>query len=889
MTTILNNSELHTIITPSPATIAPTSSIPWQQPYANLLIQNNTSLTTNFQWINQYEALYQAHTHILQENKELKQQLTTAREEIQVYRQQQNSSNTGVQSISNSSTNTTSTIVNNNNNNTTINTANTAEITRLQSKLLELQDQLTGFYRKESETIRERLSISENNQRLKDTLTTLQNEIIQQKEQYQHIQELYEQTKAALAVRDGQLSVTTEELTRLRIMFDNKSKESDIINNQMEGIASRIATEKERSATEINNLNTTVTNLRKDRAQLELLVENLNNKLKEKDIDNETLKLTIQILKNSNNNNNSNTGLSSTNTTTTTSSSNPLLSSNVPVPLQELSNRASSLFGQVSAFVTNTTAAINTGGSKSVIMNNSNTNSLLSSATTSNTNPTKDNTTNNNAAIMVDSLSTSVSGLVRDYVFASVPLPTRVHCTIQAHKSDINTVKFTTDNKLIATGSNDGTVALFDVNTSRNCALLLTNTHNNNILCLDTYGPMITVGCSDRSIRIFDLHTQRVLRSLTGHNGKVQSILYVPPAGGLKSGVDLSNLTSPIGSSSNSSAATTTFSRGMIISGGTDKTVKIWDYKDGRCTRSIDTRSIVNSIAISPDGVNIVVGNQDGGLRLFDIRNGAKIAEVSSAHSAAITSVTFNRADGGMTILTAGRDNTLRLFDSRTLESLGPLVSKESLSKSSITSDDTNYGSVSPSHAASLYATGTRLRATSNTNLSPNNNNNNNNTVSSFSSFSSFSNVSSSTSIINPIIMKHSQFNLVTNLSTALLSPNGQYALAGSSDSSIYIWSTAKGEFELELGSNKHQLSSTKITKKISKRSTNNNNNDDHLFGGAFAELENDNLSMTNTNINVDYDTTPHHGAGVISMDWSTDGQYLASGDTQGNLVLWTQ
>lgn len=853
----------------------------WQNQYARALQKEQEHCVSQFQWINQYEALYQTHTHLRKENHELKQQLSAARDEVQQLRTSStNGSNFSVSSsfssspsapFSSSSSASSLNTISGNTNATTANIAATAEITRLQSKLLELQDQLTSFYRKESETVKERLTLSESNQRLKETVTTLQSDLTHTKETCQQLQEMYDQSKSALAVREGQLSVTTDELTRVRTMLDSKAKESDILNTQMEGIASRIATEKERSATEINNLNSTVANLRRDRAQLELLVENLYAKIKEKDTEIDSLKLAIQMNTNSSTNNtNSLSKLPNMVTTGSVSNAdgglinraNPLLAGNVPAPLQELTNRASSLFGQVSAFV-----SANTGGSnKSVILpatSSSSSSSFVTGSASTSAIASKD-------TLMVDSLSTSVSGLVRDYVFAHVPLPSRVHSVIQAHKTDINAVKFTTDNRLIATGSNDGTVALFDVSTSRNCALLLTNTHGNSVLCLDTYGPMVTVGCSDRSVRIFDLHTQRVLRSLTGHNGKVQSVLYVPPSGGLTSGTDLSNLTSTASASSS-----TGFSRGMILSGGTDKTVKIWDYKDGRCVRSIDTRSIVNNFAISPDGFNIAVANQDGGIRLFDVRNGAKIAELSNAHSAGVTSITYSRADGGMTLLTAGRDNTLRLFDGRTLEALGPLVSKDGTSPVT-KSNDAN----SPLLSSSLYVTGTRLRASS---ISPSNSfSNNNNTLNSSSSSSL------QTPVVNPVIMKHSQFNLVTNWSRALLSPNGQYAIAGSSDSGIYVWSTAKGEFELELGSNKHQSSSSKLTKKPSAYAhpsgrSRGKSNEDYLFGGAFAELDND------TTTNQGYDTVPHHGAGVVSMDWSNDGQYLASGDTQGNLVLWTQ
>ena len=66
---------------------------------------------------------------------------------------------------------------------------------------------------------------------------------------------------------------------------------------------------------------------------------------------------------------------------------------------------------------------------------------------------------------------------------------------------------------------------------------------------------------------------------------------------------------------------------------------QLWDLRDGRCIRTIDTKSIVNSIMLASDGASLAVGNQDGGVRLYDVRNGAKVAENTALHSGAVTGV----------------------------------------------------------------------------------------------------------------------------------------------------------------------------------------------------------------------------------------------------------
>ena len=84
----------------------------------------------------------------------------------------------------------------------------------------------------------------------------------------------------------------------------------------------------------------------------------------------------------------------------------------------------------------------------------------------------------------------------------------------------------------------------------------------------------------------------------------------------------------------------------LVVSGGTDKKVKIWDPRSGYCVRTVHTPSIVNGVAVNPQASRIASAHQDAGLRLWDIRNGARLREEKGrVHGGAVTSVAFS-ADG---------------------------------------------------------------------------------------------------------------------------------------------------------------------------------------------------------------------------------------------------
>ncbi|MEE0961709.1 MAG: hypothetical protein U0L54_04100, partial [Bacteroidales bacterium] len=60
-----------------------------------------------------------------------------------------------------------------------------------------------------------------------------------------------------------------------------------------------------------------------------------------------------------------------------------------------------------------------------------------------------------------------------------------------------------------------------------------------------------------------------------------------------------------------------------IISGSSDKTVKIWNANTGECLKTLKGHlSYVRSVAYSPDGTKIISGSYDETIKIWDANTG---------------------------------------------------------------------------------------------------------------------------------------------------------------------------------------------------------------------------------------------------------------------------
>ncbi len=98
-----------------------------------------------------------------------------------------------------------------------------------------------------------------------------------------------------------------------------------------------------------------------------------------------------------------------------------------------------------------------------------------------------------------------------------------------------------------------------------------------------------------------------------------------------------------------------------VISGSSDKTLRLWDVTSGQCLRTFEGHtSSVLSCHFSPDGRHVISGSYDNTLRLWDVTSG-QCLRTFEGHTESVLSCHFS--PDGRHVISGSSDNTLRLWD----------------------------------------------------------------------------------------------------------------------------------------------------------------------------------------------------------------------------------
>ena len=108
-----------------------------------------------------------------------------------------------------------------------------------------------------------------------------------------------------------------------------------------------------------------------------------------------------------------------------------------------------------------------------------------------------------------------------------------------------------------------------------------------------------------------------------------------------------------------------------IISGSSDKTIRIWDTETGAAVgKPLEGHSEgVYSVTYSPDGRRIISGSRDKMIRIWDAETGAAVGTPLEGHSEAVLSVAYS--PNGRHIISGSGDKTIRIWDAKSKTGVG--------------------------------------------------------------------------------------------------------------------------------------------------------------------------------------------------------------------------
>jgi len=106
----------------------------------------------------------------------------------------------------------------------------------------------------------------------------------------------------------------------------------------------------------------------------------------------------------------------------------------------------------------------------------------------------------------------------------------------------------------------------------------------------------------------------------------------------------------------------------LAVSGGWDRTVRVWDLQTSRCLHVLNGHlDLVIGVRITPDGDIALSGSHDNTMRLWDLSTGDCL-QILRGHTDSVTAISI--APDRRLALSAGRDKTVRVWDIQTGECL---------------------------------------------------------------------------------------------------------------------------------------------------------------------------------------------------------------------------
>jgi Tol biopolymer transport system component len=263
--------------------------------------------------------------------------------------------------------------------------------------------------------------------------------------------------------------------------------------------------------------------------------------------------------------------------------------------------------------------------------------------------------------------------------------------TLLGHTKYVNTVAFTPDGQMLASGSVDKTLKLWGVGSGQVLRTMNTTGVNWSI-AFSPSGRMLAVASGfgqsgANELEIWDALAGQTLRTLTGYSDLILGVAFSPDGrtvatGGAEKTIKLWDATigQPLRTIDNLwpivSIAISPDGRMIAAAGGTgvggENSIKLWDIASGQLVRSLTGHStFVNSVAFSPDGRTLVSGCVDGTIKLWDITNGQMLRTLTG-HTNWVKSVAFS--PDGRTIASGSYDMTVKLWEVATGQLLRTLV-----------------------------------------------------------------------------------------------------------------------------------------------------------------------------------------------------------------------
>ncbi|KAJ6064288.1 hypothetical protein N7499_012968 [Penicillium canescens] len=414
-----------------------------------------------------------------------------------------------------------------------------------------------------------------------------------------------------------------------------------------------------------------------------------------------------------------------------------------------------------------------------------------------------------------------------------------VQQTLEGHSDWVRSVAFSPDGLLLASGSDDMTVRLWVIATGGLQQTFEGHSDWVRSVAFSPDGRLVASGSKDKTVRLWVIATGGLQQTLEGHSDSVCSVSFSSDGRLLASGSDdktvrlwdivTGGLQQTLEGHSDSvcSVAFSPDDR-LLGSGSDDMTVRVWDTAIGDLQQTLEGHSnSVNLVSFSPDGRLLASGSRDDTVRLWDTATGS-LQQTLEGHLGSVNSLAFS--PDGRLLASGSQDNTVRLWDTaigdlqRTHEGHSGLVNSVAFSP-----DGRLLASGSCDNTARLWDT--------------------------------------ATGSLQQTLEGH-----IGSVNSVAFSPDGRLLASGSHDNTVWLWDTAIGDIQQTLKGHSDSVCSVAFSP------------DGRLLASGSWDMT---VRLWDIVTGGLQQTLEGHSDSVCSVAFSPDGRLLASGSWDMTVRLW--
>ena len=174
---------------------------------------------------------------------------------------------------------------------------------------------------------------------------------------------------------------------------------------------------------------------------------------------------------------------------------------------------------------------------------------------------------------------------------------------------DIRALAFTPDGKMLASGSEDKTVQLWNTQNGAKIATLKGHEGWVTTVALTADGRTVASGDTDSVIKVWDVNTERERAILIGHQNTINALTFAPEGASPYSG--------------------------CLASGSADGTIRFWDPESGQelAIFTAGHTEWVKAVAFSEDGATLASAGHNGSVDIWSLMTRRELITFTAEHS----------------------------------------------------------------------------------------------------------------------------------------------------------------------------------------------------------------------------------------------------------------